>query len=563
MPTAKPSDAARAGFDAWRADVRRDVFTGDEHLQSLLSHYGRTDAIDRLRSFGQECVTIDALAHENNRDEHLPRLRRWDDDGRRVEAIDFHHTHREIGRRVYASGVMSLYRTPGHELEALALAYLLGMNGEAGHGCPLACTAGLIKILQRSDAPEREAWLERLYDPNYDTHFHGAQFLTEVQGGSDVGANTLRAEPLTSSADEGPSAADDMGAGWVRLHGEKWFCSVVDAQLMLLTARPADAPPGTAGLRAYAVPRVLPGGETNGIHIRRLKFKLGTKTMASGEIDFRGALAREVGDFKDTVSLVLNTSRLYNAMIGAGMMQRAYREALAYAHHRKAFGAAIIDFPNVARIIARLRAEAYGARSVSFALADLLDRDARGEATRTELDAFRMLVNLNKFWVSVQCTSMIRDAIEVLGGNGAIEEFSVLPRLLRDSIVCEQWEGPHNVLCAQVLRDCRRMALHEPMLRWLEEHAGDDEASRADLVWVGDAWRRLLTMEERTGDAFVRDVAEATRLRVQAMLLRAEGRRAGAPDVIRLAADHLIAQRVEPMADPAHLDRVQQLVERR
>ena len=430
----------------------------------------------------------------------------------------FHPTYHAIGRLAYGTGAMGRYAQPGHELATLAFTYLLAQDGEGGHACPFACTAGLIKILRQAapTSPHQarfEGWLARLYDANYDTHFHGAQFLTEVQGGSDVGANALVAR---ESAD-----------GWT-LHGEKWFCSVADAQLFLVTARPEGAPDGTRGVRAFVVPRRLDNGDTNAFQLRRLKYKLGTRSMASSEIDFLGARAYPVGDFKDVVEVVLNTSRLYNAICSAAIMQRATREAASYAANRVAFGAPILAFPAVAQIIARLRTESAAARASTFALAALVDRLALAPDEGAHR-AFRMLVNLNKYWTAHASTTAVRDAIEVLGGNGAIEEFTVLPRLLRDSIVCEAWEGGHNVLCAQVLRDSQRLRLHEPMFTWLRQTWGED----AGLDAVEARWLRLLDLPEARAAGAVRSVADALRPVVQAMALRADG--------LTTEAEHLLA----------------------
>jgi hypothetical protein len=186
------------------------------------------------------------------------------------------------------------------------------------------------------------------------------------------------------------------------------------------------------------------------------------------------------------------------------------REAHAYASTRIAFGRPILDFPTTGRIVARLRTEAYASRSVTFLLADLADRIALGSATDAEKAAFRWLVNLNKFWTSVEGTSSVRSAIEVLGGNGAIEEFSVLARLLRDSIVCEAWEGGHNVLCAQVLKDSRKYRLHEAAFSWLTEIGGDHPTLRA----AATRFERLL--DHPHADALVRDVATSLRAPIQA-----------------------------------------------
>lgn len=534
---------AREAFSAWQADLATNALDADPHFAGLVQKYGRASAISRLHPFaGLVSSRLDAGARITNRDENLPRLQRFDGIGNRTEAIVFHPEHHAMGRDVYATGLVGLYDQPGREFETLSFVYLVGQNGEGGHACPLACTAGLTKVLRATldDPPpalgsgglghdRARAWLDRVYDPNYDTHIHGSQFLTEVQGGSDVGANSL--------------AARLDGDRW-RLSGEKWFCSVADAQLFVVTARPDGAGPGTQGLGAFVVPRLLDNGEVNHFELRRLKYKLGTRSMASAEIDFRGAEAWRVGDFRRTVEVVLNTSRLYNAVVAAGVLQRAWREADAYARVRAAFGSPIREFPVVRRILARLFTEASAARASSFYLADLADAIACGESRSDALGAWRMLVNLNKMWTALTCPAGVRDAIEVLGGNGAIEEFSVLPRLLRDSIVVEAWEGGHGVLCAQLLRDSQRLRLHEPMFRWLSVTIPHER-----LDAMRSRWEQVIA---RPDAAWVfRDLVDELRVVVQAGLLDNEGNARSSA-----AAQHLLASRHDPMADAGLVDRV-------
>lgn len=454
----KTHDAARADLRAWQAARPTNAFDADAHLHAVAQHHLGAAAFDRERAgwsaFGGECATVlDEWVRETNRDEHLPRLRRYDSIGNRTEEVIFHPRYFDIGERVYRTGVMSRYAAPGNEFAQLVYTYLAGTNGEGGHLCPLACTAGLIKILQQV-APKAVAdrFLPGLLrtDRNHPEHFHGAQFLTEIQGGSDVGANACVARP-----------ADD---GTWRISGEKWFCSVIDADLYLMSARPEGAPGGTRGLSAFVVPRKLPDGSTNGVYVRRLKYKLGTRSMASGEADFKDAVAWPValeGGFKPLVEIVLNTSRLYNAIASCGSMRRVQTEAEAYAAHRRAFGQPIDRFPLVRRTLDRIKATTEASVAGTFALAALSDQLVRGEAPAYGADLYRLVVNMNKYRTSLDGTRLVLDGIEVFGGNGAIEEFSVLPRLLRDAIVCEQWEGTHNVLCAQVLRDMHKYRLHD------------------------------------------------------------------------------------------------------
>lgn len=553
-PSATAPERARAAFDAFRARASADPLDQDPHLVALLQRAGLDDELPAVRAFGRRCATeLDALAIESNRLENLPALRRYDGFGNRTEQVIFHPSYHALGRAVYATGVMSRYATPGQQTASLAFMYQLSQLGEAGHACPLACTAGLIRILQRAldragqdgaDPGPMPGYLERLLDPDYDTHAHASQFLTEVQGGSDVGANAVT------------SAPDPDAPGWWRIRGEKWFCSVADAQLFLVTARPTDGRDGTRGLAAYVVPREI-DGRPNGFVLRRLKDKLGTRSMASAEIDFDGARAWPVGDFRDVVSVVLNTSRLYNAVACCGILQRAWREADAYARARTAFGHPILDFPSTARIVARLRCEAYAARIVTFTLAGLSDRLATDPGDALDQAAWRALVNLNKYWTSVAATSAARDAIEVLGGNGAIETFSVLPRLLRDGIVVEAWEGGHNVLCAQVLRDAQRLDLMEGLFGWLERHLG---GLTPDLQVQRQRWADLV--RDPHGAAWVREAVDALRRPLAAALLHhAED---GRDPMEAVVADHLTAMGPSgyaTAADAANRDRIARLVE--
>lgn len=543
MATPDAPTRARQAFDEWNRAVLDDWYADDPHLQILLQHHG-TDA-DRTAAaeMGRTCPRqIDPLVRLNNRDEHLPRLMRFDGQGNRIEQVDFHPSYHRIGALAYASGVMSRYREPGNELATLALVYLFSQNGEAGHACPMACTAGMIKILQ-ADASNHSEWLNRLLDPDYATHFHAAQFLTEVQGGSDVGANAVHA------------VAD--GDCW-RLYGEKWFCSVIDADLFLVTARIEGQGDGTRGLGAFVVPRLDPNGEVNQFQVRRLKYKLGTRSMASGETDFTGAWAMRVGDFRTTVEVVLNTSRLYNAICSSGSLQRAAREAYHYARTRLAFGRPILEFPAVARTVALLRTEAAAARGLTFWLAHEADRRALGQSDSARDGAWRMLVNLNKYWTSVSSTLAVRDAIEVLGGNGAIEEFTVLPRLLRDMIVCEAWEGGHNVLCAQAYKDSVKLRLHEPMFECLADLGADPQG----LSRVQQRWEQLVEGDSTLALTHIRDVADELRPIAQAAILRAQSR--GQAPLLDDCATHLLLVRspgYDPLQDTQLMARVARILQ--
>lgn len=458
QPTAAVAEA-RAAMINWQRAQPDNYYQCDRNLQSLLEFYWGAEKLGRhtaqLAKFGQEAATIvDAAVQRANRDDNLPRLERYSAFGERIEEVIHAPEHDVAGEYIYGSGAIACYAQAGSNLLALALFYLSSLNGEAGHNCPLACTAGIVKTLQQIGSEALKAkYLPRLLDSNYRTRFHGAQFLTEVQGGSDVGANACVATPI------------DRDQGTWRIHGEKWFCSNVSADLALITARPAGAPAGTKGLGLFLLPRHLDDGSVNGIHIRRLKDKLGTRSLATAEVDFRDAFAYQVGPiergFNHLMEYVINTSRLYNAVASSGVARRAYLVAQSYARHRRAFGEGIARLPLVQEALAEMRADATAILSGSLYLAQLRDRIESGEGDAPEAEFFRLAVNLNKYRSSITATDVVRRGTEVLGGNGAIETFSVLPRLLRDSFVYEAWEGAHNTLLAQALRDVQKLAAHQ------------------------------------------------------------------------------------------------------
>jgi acyl-CoA dehydrogenase len=342
-----------------------------------------------------------------------------------------------------------------------------------------------------------------------------------------------------------------------------------------MTARASNAS-GTRGLGLFLVPRRLSDGSTNRFFIRRLKDKLGTRTLASAELDFDGAVAYAVGPieqgFKNAVELVLNTSRLMNAVACAGIIRRAFYEASTYACHRSAFGSLIASYPLVQEAVADLVSEASAATASSFYIAHLVDRMDTHQASDDEKAIYRLLVNVNKYLTSVRGSEMTHRAIEVLGGNGAIESFSVLPRLYRDMVVLESWEGTHNVLALQVLRDIARYRLHEPFTAavrgWLKE--SDLLALSAERGLTEEALRSLERMlaqlmqgTEAYQQAHARRLIDRIGLIAQAGLLLRHCQHAPTRHNIDAAA-HFVHRHLhpayDPMLDEAYLPRLERLM---
>jgi hypothetical protein len=584
--TERPEAAASAitsGRDAladWQSAQPDNFFTADLHLQRTLEYhwsaarFAHPSHAPRLAEFGGQAATvIDRLVRSSNLDPNLPRLDRYSDIGERAEEVTFHPDYHEAGRHIYGSGAMSVYKQPGNNLLSLALFYISAQNGEAGHNCPLACTGGLIKVLQNVGSPELQAkYLPRLLDADYDTHFHGAQFLTEVQGGSDVGANDTVATPL------------DPEAGTWLLNGEKWFCSNITADLALVTARVLGQGEGTKGLGLFLVPRRLDDGTLNNVFIRRLKDKLGTRSMPTAELDFRDALAYPVGPvesgFKNVMTYVINTSRIYNAVGVTGNARRAYLVAATYAQHRAAFGQPILQFPLVQDILAKMRADVAAMLSGAFYLVHLLDAAELGSAAAGDADFLRLAINLNKYRTAVLAHEVILQGIELLGGNGAIETFSVLPRLLRDNVVYENWEGTHNVLLAQVQRDIRRSryGIHSAFfarVRQLFEALVEDPLQGTPgtlrarglehTAAIAAELDALLAMDETSASVFFRPLMDRAADLYYAACLAAEAEwearekgSAGKPELAAFFFNQRVERR-EAKDIPGYLDQVRRL----
>jgi alkylation response protein AidB-like acyl-CoA dehydrogenase len=290
-----------------------------------------------------------------------------------------------------------------------------------------------------------------------------------------------------------------------RLHGQKWFCSNVNADYFLVTARPAGAPEGGEGVGLFLVPAYREGRDLrNGYTVDRLKEKLGTRELATAEVTFEGARAWQVGPLRrglpNLVRHVLVPSRFACVISAAGFLRRAERIVDAYTDFRTAFGRSIGDFPLVRDAVEEVREARREGLAAVFGLLDLWEEsraarpDGAGEgaggsggsdagegrpggpgaaAPEAAVD-FRVMLSLAKPVLTRRSTRLLHEAMMLLGGNGIEEEFSPLPRLHRDAVIMETWEGPHNVLLTQALRDLRRFEV-DPAA-FVERMAGDRDA---------------------------------------------------------------------------------------
>src|SRR5947199_186680 len=243
-----------------------------------------------------------------------------------------------------------------------------------------------------------------------------------------------------------------------RLFGQKFFCSDVGCEIALALARPEQAPPGTRGLALFLVPRDHPDGRRNDYRIARLKDKLGTRAMATGEVTLDGASAALVGEAERgfaQMTAMLNITRLHNAVTAAAIMRRAVMLASAYAAHREAFGRKLDQHPLHQEILRAMTAQADGALHLTIRMAQLLARIETTEATSGEAALFRLGIALTKLYTAKQAVAVVSEALEGFGGQGHMEDTGI-PRLLRDAQVLPIWEGTTSVLALDSLRVLRR-----------------------------------------------------------------------------------------------------------
>ncbi len=323
-----------------------------------------------------------------------------------------------------------------------ALTYLF-VQAEFGVCCPLSMTDSLTRTLRKFGSDELiRRYLDNLTTQDFDALYQGAMFMTEQGAGSDVAATQTRAAPIAD--------------GSYHLHGDKWFCSNPDAALAMVLARIDGAPPGMKGVSLFLLPRTRPDGSTNSYRILRLKDKLGTRSMASGEIRFDGAqafLIGQVGRGFNIMADMINNSRLSNGMRAAGIMRRACAEALHIATHRQAFFQHLVDMPLMQRQLCKLVIPAEQARTMMLQTADALSRADAGDNEAAPLA--RILTPLIKFRACRDARRVTGDAMEIRGGCGYIEEWSD-PRLVRDAHLGSIWEGTSNIVALDVMRAMRR-----------------------------------------------------------------------------------------------------------
>lgn len=423
----------------------RDFYTTDKVLRASLAAALTESEMERAEPLLEEMGRlsggpIDAQAEYSDRYAR-PRLESHDRGGNITNFVRYNPLYEESARSVYRLGIVGCNYGDGSlpYLVHFALGYLLSQSDPALY-CPVTLTASVAKLIaDRGDELLRSRFLPGLTAWRVGGYLDAATAVTEVFGGSDVGANECAAHREESGA-------------W-RIAGEKWFVSNVDADVLLVSARPEGAPAGTDGLALFIVPRWREDGSRNGMRIRRLKDKLGTTGLATGEIEFIDAAAYLVtppGEGIHALMSTLEMSRLANAWASAGIMRRVLSESLAYARARHAFGKPVISYPMVQDELLGMQRDLEASLALLFEATLEYDRVER-EGHREESAYMRMLVALSKFrtgQLAVHCASQ---GVEMLGGNGYVEDF-VTARMYREAQVLPVWEGTSNIQSIEILR---------------------------------------------------------------------------------------------------------------
>lgn len=434
-----------------------------------------------------------------------PWVRQFDRQARRVDELVYPPEYRRMLLEGYRHGVIWRGFAPANE--GLTAVYALGYVAayyDTGLYCPYTVSLATTAAVDKYAAPDvRARFLPRLTARD-ESVWQGATWMTEARGGSDLG-----------SAVE--TCAGRNGAHW-RLTGEKYFCSNANAELAVVAARPEGAAPGVRGLALFLVPRWREDGSLN-VFIRRLKDKIGTRSVPTGEIELRDSEAYLLGQSEHGIYLILETlnlSRVANNIGSVALMQRSIAEAYAFASERIAFGKCLIEQPLMRRQFdekwAGLRA-AFALAWETVQLADETWREPAG-AYSERFQLFRIITHLAKYWTAEQAVQYAKWAMEVNGGHGTLAEFGV-ERLLREAMIVDIWEGPPHRQVLDGQEAMERKGAHRLLFAHLAPYV--DPAPLAAMQTCVEA-HLALPQEEKEANAF--DLFNALATFVAAALAR-------------------------------------------
>ncbi|MGI8630971.1 MAG: acyl-CoA dehydrogenase family protein [Solirubrobacterales bacterium] len=493
--------------------VDYDTFTADRPLVEALLREGGEWAHAAVSAAGARAGSAEQQTWGREANENPPRLRTHDRFGHRIDEVEYHPSYHALQKVAVEQALHALpwrERREGAHVARAAL-FMTGGRAEAGVGCPTSMTYSVIPALRTQ--PELAAEWEPLltstiYDPGlrHRSEKRGAlagMAMTEKQGGSDVRANTTMAAPVNGG---GPAAE-------YALTGHKWFCSAPMCDVFLVLAQA----PG--GLSCFLVPRILDDGSRNRFHLQRLKDKLGNRSNASSEVEFRSAIGRLVGEEGrgvPTIIEMVNHTRLDCVLGATAGMRAGVEQAIHHATYREAFGKRLIDQPLMVNVLADLAVESEAATVAAMRLARSYDGAQVGDERET---LFRRLATpVLKYWTCKRAPWHAVESLECLGGNGYVEE-SGMPRLFRESPLNSIWEGSGNVQCLDTLRAMvKSPEALSVLLDEIGQSAGADPRLDQAIASIQNELSDLEQMETRA-----RRVVERLALVLQASLLVRHG----------------------------------------
>jgi putative acyl-CoA dehydrogenase len=430
------------------ADV--DLYALDRPLQEAVAANGGGAAAagSALSAFGRHWGSAAMLDQGRLANEFTPRLRAFDPKGSRLDLIEFHPAYHAFMAESMKAGLHNMTwrangtRAPAPSEVARAARYYMVAQVENGHMCPITMTRAAVGAIA-VDPKLLAAVMPKVMSHDYDASFRPwtgktamtiGMGMTERQGGTDVRANSTRAEQTND--------------GYI-ITGHKWFMSapMCDAFLVLAQAK--------GGLSCFFMPRFRPDGSVNALNFQRLKDKLGNKSNASSEVEFNGAyghlLGAEGAGIRTIIEMVQLT-RLDCAIASTGLMRMALAQAVHHAKYRTVFQRKLVDQPMMRTVLSDLALTVEGAVALVMRLCRAFDRAA---SDPQETAYARLLTPVIKYWTCKKAPAFIYEAMECLGGNGYVEE-SLLPRLYREAPVNAIWEGSGNVMCLDLLRALSR-----------------------------------------------------------------------------------------------------------
>ncbi|MBK7955795.1 MAG: isovaleryl-CoA dehydrogenase [Candidatus Accumulibacter sp.] len=493
------------------ADV--NLFSGNRALADALRFNHAGFDATRLAALGAEMGSAEMQRHARLANVFPPQLKSHDRFGQRVDQVEFHPSYHvlmaaALRHRLHGAAWSA---GAGAHIERAA-AFMLFTECEPSVLCPVSMSYAVTPAL-RSNAAIYAEWGPGLASDHYDERFvpfdrkSGLTMgmgMTEKQGGSDVRANTSRAE----------FAGDDRWGRRYRLTGHKWFLSAPMCDAFLVLAKT------TGGLSCLFLPRILPDGSSNALTIQRLKHKLGNHANASSEVEFDAAAAWLVGEEGRGIAQILAMgamTRLDCALGSAGLMRHALSLALHHTSQREAFGGLLAEQPMMKNVLADLAIESEAATALALRLARAVDRSENGhDPSGHEVLIRRLLTPIAKFWICKRGSHFAQEAMECLGGNGYIEEHGegVMARIYREMPLNSIWEGAGNIMALDLLRALRGPEVGSA----LEHELAPVRHSHPALDRALDATLHAIT--GRTEEAQARRLARDLALLLQASLLR-------------------------------------------